>query len=362
MAHKRSARGQGSIYQRNGLWWCDYSVAGVRKRESCKTTKRDEALAYLHRKQGRLASGATLTPDRVSVGDLLRLVLDDYDVRQVGQVYIATLKVNSILIPRLGDVKAAKLTTARVNEYIRERLKSVQPSTINRELALLHRGFTLGYNSDPPLVARIPRFPKLAEGEPRKGFLKPEHYRRLLAELPAELQLIFVIGYHVGLRRGALLRIRWSQVDFQANCIWMEGKRPNRKPEPVAVPIYGDMRRFMDKQLRTSDFLFARGSAPIVDFRASWRQACVRAGVPKLLFHDLRRTAVRSLRRAGVPESVIMKITGHRTRSVFERYNITDHSDTQAAGRVAEEFLEREHREATPQIVAQDTSDKERKE
>ena len=142
----------------------------------------------------------------------------------------------------------------------------------------------------------------------------------------------------------------------------MEGKRPNRKPEPVAVPIYGDMRLLMEKQSRTSDFLFARGSAPISDFRASWRQACVRAGVPKLLFHDLRRTAVRNLRRAGVPESVIMKITGHRTRSIFERYNITDHSDTQEAGRVAEGFLEREHREVMTQIVAQSSADRKGKE
>src|SRR3954451_10659444 len=53
---KRTTRGQGAIYPRNGIWWCDYSVDGVRRRESCETTDRDEALAYLHRKQGRLAS------------------------------------------------------------------------------------------------------------------------------------------------------------------------------------------------------------------------------------------------------------------------------------------------------------------
>ena len=75
MARKRTKRGQGSIYQRNGLWWCDYSADGVRKRQSCKTANRDEALAYLHLKQDKLASGELLTPDRVSVRDLLRLVL-----------------------------------------------------------------------------------------------------------------------------------------------------------------------------------------------------------------------------------------------------------------------------------------------
>jgi integrase len=119
----------------------------------------------------------------------------------------------------------------------------------------------------------------------------------------------------------------------------MEGKRANRKPEPVAVPICGDMAKFLDLQPQESEYLFAPGATPIKDFRESWDQACERAGVPDLLFHDLRRTAVRNLRRAGVPESVIRKITGHRTRTVFERYNITDQSDTQEAGRRAEEFL-----------------------
>ena len=81
--------------------------------------------------------------------------------------------------------------------------------------------------------------------------------------------------------------------------------------------------------------------------------ACQVAGVPGLLFHDLRRTAVRNLRRAGVAESVIMKITGHRTRGVFERYNITDQTDTLEAGKMAEEFLSRAHAQNLSQISSQ---------
>ncbi|MBK5292817.1 MAG: tyrosine-type recombinase/integrase [Acidobacteriia bacterium] len=155
------------------------------------------------------------------------------------------------------------------------------------------------------------------------------------------------------LRCSKALRIKWAQVDLASSCIWMEGKKANRKPEPVAVPIYGDMRMYFEVQPQTSEYLFARGSNQIKDFRMSWMLACQAAGVPGLLFHDLRRTAVRNLRRAGVAESIIMKITGHRTRGVFERYNITDQSDTLEAGKMAEAFLTRAHTQNSSQSTSQ---------
>ena len=255
--------------------------------------------------------------------------------------------------PVLGDIKASKLTSAQVKQYMQQRLKKVKPSTVNRELEFYIERFNSAINKIHLSSERVPYFPKLTESEPRKGFLKPEHYRNLLSELPQELKLLFVIAYHVGLRKGALLRIKCEQVDLGSSCIWMEGKKANRKPEPVAVPIYGDMRLYIEMQPHTSEYLFARGSVPIKDFRMSWNVACPAAGVPCLLFHDLRRTAVRNLRRAGVAESVMMKITGHRTRGVFERYNITDQTDTLEAGKMAEEFLNQAHAQDSSQISSQ---------
>jgi integrase len=138
--------------------------------------------------------------------------------------------------PAILIISLGQSTSSRIKEYIESRLKIVKPGTVNRELALLHRAFQLAYNQDPPLVARVPHFPKLTEDEPRKGFLKPESYQKLLFELSEELRLLFVVAYHVGLRKGALLRIKWSQVDLPAQTIWMKGRRSNRKPEPLAVP------------------------------------------------------------------------------------------------------------------------------
>jgi integrase len=213
--------------------------------------------------------------------------------------------------------------------------EDAKPATINRELAILHRAFQSGYQADPPMVARVPHVPKLAEENVRTGFLEWLQYERLLRVLPVALRLLFVFGYYLAMRKSALLKLKWEQVDVKAGLIYLQRKR-SEKHIPQAVPIYGDMRAFLEMQPRTSEYIFARGSEPIKDFRRSWKNACKAAGVPNLLFHDLRRTAARNLRRAGIPESVAMKITGHKTRTMFERYNIVDEEDIRDVGRKVE--------------------------
>lgn len=108
------------------------------------------------------------------------------------------------------------------------------------------------------------------------------------------------------------------------------------------IPIYGDMVSVLTAQLATlgrSQWLFHRGRKPIRGFCKSWDEACERAGPAGLLFHDLRRSAVRNMVWAGIPEQVVMEISGHKTRAIFDRYNIVDESDIHEAGRKAAAYL-----------------------
>ena len=139
-------------------------------------------------------------------------------------------------------------------------------------------------------------------------------------------------------------------MDFEAGLITLD-KGETKNDEPRSVPILdGDMRDLLiaakkerDEKWPNSPWVFNRQGERINDFRWAWDEACKRAGVPDLNFHDLRRTAVRNMRRAGIPQVIRMKISGHKTDSMERRYNIVDSEDLQ----MAKELLQ--NRRRTPE-------------
>jgi integrase len=248
--------------------------------------------------------------------------------------------------PALGCLKASECSSHAIRSYVVGRQAAgAEDSTINRELAILRRGFSIALHSDQPLVYSTPAIRHLAEQNVRGGFIEQPRYKALLNELPDRLKCLLVVGYHVGNRKNELLKLRRDQVDLDAGEIRLSGRQTKGKA-PRTLPIYGEMGAWLEMQLAelrafwpNCPGLFHHQNRPIGQHLAGWSEACARAGLPGLHFHDLRRSAVRNLKRAGVPRKIAMAITAHKTEAVYRRYDIVAPEDLKMAKRKMENYL-----------------------
>lgn len=164
-------------------------------------------------------------------------------------------------------------------------------------------------------------------------------------------------GEGARLAQGEVLTLRWAQVDWFGGVLRLEpGTTKNEdgrvfpfRELPPLLAIMETQREHTRNVERSNGriitHVFHRDGEPIRSLRTAWNAACRRAGVPNTIFHDLRRTAVRNLVRAGVPERTAMDLVGHKTRSIFDRYKIVNEADK----REGVEKLARLHEQTTPQ-------------
>jgi len=326
-----------------------YYANGRRIKESTVKTGRAEADKVLKQRLAEIELGQhqeEVSSERLTIRDVCQLLLADYRLRKRPELKIATWRFHRHLEKTLGPVPARRATTKHFVNYIEQRRREMGTSdaTINRELAIVRRGYTLAKQQDPPLVTKVPYIPKLKETNVRQGFLELEQFERLLPLLPLKLKALAVCAYHVGSRKGELRKIRWDQVDGESGVIRLPGSQ-TKNGRARELPIVGDMWEWLEFQKKTcpstNPFVFhGRRNRPVSARLQGWREACEKVGLAGLYFHDMRRSAVRNFKRARVQDNVAMAISGHRTRSIFDRYNITDGADVTNAGKALEDYFQ----------------------
>ena len=217
----------------------------------------------------------------------------------------------------------------------------------------------LGVRQTPPKVDRVPYIPMLKENNTRKGFFEHGDFLALKDALPDYLKPIALFGYNFGWRMGEILGLTWDKVDLENRFIKLEAA-DNKDKEPRLIPICGELYEILKEQppaLHHSHVFTYRGNPITTDFKRSFATAMQDAGIPHgrkvkggFTFHDLRHTYVTFMRKAGVAESVIMKITGHSTREMFDRYNTIDADDAKSAMELFSGYLNK----SVPQNVPQE--------
>jgi integrase len=331
-------KGTGCVYRRAGtsVWWIKYSRNGKPFSESSHTADKRKAEKILKHRLAEIQTGTFigLETERVRLEELADDFLREYRINGRKSVDDAEVRWKLHLKPFFGVLRAVEVSSPLLTRYIESRQnEGAKNATINRELAALKRMFNLG--REHRKVREVPIFPHLKENNVRKGYLEDGQYRKLVEYCP-ELwfRALVEVGRTYGWRVSELLSMRVSQIDLFSRTIRLEpGTTKNNDGREVTMTdaVYTLLAECIHGKA-PDQYVFTRPCGnPVRDFRDTWANACKHANVAGLLFHDLRRTAARNLRRAGIAEGVIMKIGGWRTRSVFERYAIVDQNDIAAA-------------------------------
>ena len=349
----RWKRGQGGVRKMGQSFYIRYSLSGRRIEERTDAKNETEARQILNERLGDVSKGVTpAAASRVRLGELHDDLIADY--RNKGQD-LETLAVRwKHIEPVFGGDFIRTITQPRMQVYIdARRLEKAADSTIANEIAVLRRMLRLGYVNRK--VGQIPPIPTIKVSNVRGVFFEDDEFDRLLAALTEVISegrdvgndwlVPFVIlARWVGTRRNELLALERRQLDLDAGKITLDpGTTKNDEGRVIYLPADAlAALRAWDQQTQVLErergvivrYVFHRhGRGPIASFPYPiWHAACARAELAGRRFvHDFRRTAAREYRRSGVSEGVIMKILGHKTRSIFERYNIKNEDDLREA-------------------------------
>jgi integrase len=325
----------GSIYRRGHVWWLKYRVNGRLVRESSETDKERGAKRLLRLREGAATEGRPVIPrvEKVTVGALLDELRTEYQANARPSLDRLDICLGH-LRPVFTTERAVSVTTADVTAYTADRQAAgAANGTINRELAALKRAYRLALAAER--IHRAPRIPMLREDNVRQGFFERDQFEAVRRRLPDVLRNLVTVAYITGWRVPSELQpLQWHHVDFKAGTLRLEpGTTKNR--EGRLFIMTPELRATLEAQRTATEavqrgrgqiipWVFHRNGRPIRDFRKAWSVACQAAGLPGRIPHDLRRTAVRNLERAGVPRSTAMKMVGHKTEAIYRRYAIVD--------------------------------------
>jgi integrase len=356
----------GCVYRPKGrkTWmikWRDLN--GKRHVVSSKSDKKEVAKRILRDKEHKTDQGMLVTPEmgKLKFSEGVKLLVDfhtarDRDTKKVeGRIakhLTPYFGANRLMASITGDLVAAYIAKRKKDTLTTKKgiVKTVKNATINRELAWLKQMFTLSIRAGKLLMR--PHIELLPEHNARQGFFEPEQFQAVLKHLPEELRPVAQFAYITGWRlKSEVLTREWRHVDFQNGTVHLlKGETKNREPRTFVMTQ--ELRKLLEGLHAEAEKLKKRGKfpparifyrmvakgrrgplrpVPITSLSKAFASACRKAGCPGRIPHDLRRSAVRRFVRQGIPDSVAMKLTGHKTRSVFERYNIVSEGDLREA-------------------------------
>jgi integrase len=320
-----------------------------------KTNDPEQAYRQLLDARGQVDRGERMLPSEVSrmrYEDLKQILIDYYREKKPDSLYQRrsedggtedTFRGADKLDEFFKRCPVPEITASKIQEYSKWRRRAGDASgTIRRQLGALRSAFYRAKALDRLTDNHIPTFELPADSAPRKGFIDLQGFATLRDAMPEHLRPAMTFLYFSGCRIGAAMKITWEMVSKDCSEIELPGEIVKNK-EALTLPLVGPLEEIATtlKELRKK---FPKSKDVVFNFRNfrfAWNKTCDRLGLGRfdkklrhyegLKPHDFRRSAARNLIKAGVDRRTAMKITGHKTEAIFERYNIKTTDDVKEA-------------------------------
>jgi len=345
-------RGMGTVYKRGSVCWICYYHRGKQYRESSHSESEAQARRLLKRRLGEMGRGKLIGPveEKVTFEEMAQDLLCDYKVNARKALSAIQFPIRHLRESFSLD-KALDITSDRIKFHIGKRQdEGASNATINRELAAIKRMYSLAVQAGK--LSSRPYISSLEENNARQGFLDHGSFLALRDGLPEHLKDPVTFLYFSGWRVSEMRALEWRDVDLVGKVVRLRPEISKNK-EGRLLPLSGELLDLIEraKVMRRLDCpsVFHLNGQPIGDFRKAWKSACKAAGLNGIIVHDLRRTAIRNMVRAGIPERVAMSLSGHKTRNIFDRYNIVNEADLTLATERLQSHLREQPK--TPVIV-----------
>jgi len=340
---KRWNYGFGTVYTRKNKdgktrYCIDYKDPnGKRKREVIQHAQtRAEAILALQKRIEEIFTRQFPAPEKntISFKEFSLLYLENYAKPNKDSWKCDEYCLNAHLIPYFGNFKLCDITPLAIEKYRTERLSAgKEKSTTNRETALLRKMFNLsiqwGYCKDNP-VNKVKLFSE--KENQRNRVLSKEEETELLKECAPHLKPIIITALHTGIRKANVLNLKWEQINFNEREITVFD---SKSKEYLTVLINDTLLNtlLMLKQERISDFVFPNPETgkPFKTVRRSFNNACRRANIKDLRFHDLRHTFGSRLNQKGADIRSVQDLLGHHSLEMTKRYTHTNKKQKQDA-------------------------------
>jgi integrase len=309
-------------------YWIEYYLDGKRTRERIGRSKL-AAENRLREVQTAKAEGRHINKnknDSLTLGQIRDWYLDLSEVKQK-RSFSDIAHCVSLVVKRIGEnTTPSQLELKHIEDFRKHRLsvnsrrgRPTKPATINRNVAnfraMLHRAVDYGKLEFNPLG----RIKQLEENNIRERVLTQDEFNRLLSNCHGDIKGFVLIAYYLPMRQEEITNLTWEEIDFKHGFIRLGGNRTKNKTVR-SIPMHPKVIDYFQSLPRPlkGGFVFSKRCFN----RRAYDKAVEMSSLGDFTFHDLRHCAINNLRLAGNDHFAIKKISGHKTDSAFQRYNL----------------------------------------